>query len=172
MKGSDFIKNINEIDLDLIEGAAMQKKKKTNIVRVAGIMAACLCLVVGAVFGIKALRNNNSQSEAGGTDGKLNVTSKIVFTGTDYALSEEEAKVYLETVKGGIVNELTASGIQVKDLSFSPWGVSILRSGDHGNSMRMRETNWSLSLIFVKTPVESIIILPLTDHGSMNITNC
>ena len=135
MKGSDFIKNINEIDLDLIEGAAMQKKKKTNIVRVAGIMAACLCLVVGAVFGIKALRNNNGKNEAGGTDGKLNVTSKIVLTGTDYALSEEEAKVYLETVKGGIVNELTASGIQVKDLSFSPWGVSILRSGDHGNSM-------------------------------------
>ena len=31
MKGSGFIQNINEIDLDLIEGAAMQKKKKTPV---------------------------------------------------------------------------------------------------------------------------------------------
>ena len=137
MKGADFIQNINEIDLDLIEGAAMQKKRKTSIVRFAGIMAACICLIVGAVFGIKALRSNNTQNEAeaGGTDGKLNVTSKIVLTGTEHALSVEEAKTYLETTKGGIVNELTASGIQVNDLNFSPWGVSILRSGDKGNSM-------------------------------------
>ena len=33
MKGADFIQNINEIDLDLIEGAAMRKKKKINQLR-------------------------------------------------------------------------------------------------------------------------------------------
>ena len=135
MKGADFILNINEIDLDLIEGAAIQKKKKTSMVRFAGIMAACICLVLGSVFGIKALRNKNAGAEAGGTDGKLNVTSEIVLTGTENALSVEDAKAYLDTFKDGIVNELTASGIQVNDLSFSPWGVSILRSGDKGNSM-------------------------------------
>lgn len=162
MKGADYVLKLNELDADLIEGAAVRKKKRWNIGKMAGLIAACICLLAAGVFGSRALlKRGGEENEAGGTDGKLNVTSEIVLTGTEYELSLSEAVSYLESAKAGIINELTASGVHTGDFHFSPWGVSILRSGNKGNTMAV---DWKQFLAYDGEKL--IAIIDLCKDGS------
>ena len=40
------------------------------------------------------------------------------------------------------------------------------------SSMRMTEKNWLRLLIYARTAMEFIIILPLADYGLINTTHC
>ena len=164
MKGAEFIEKINEIDADLIQDAARGKARKINYVKAALLVAACLVMAVGGAFGIRALmKNNDVPCEAGGTDGKLNVTAPIVLTGTDDALSVEEARAFLEGAGGtAIRNELAASGVKTDNLHFSTWGVSILRSGDKGNSMAV---DWREFLAYSGDELVAVIDLNKQSDG-------
>ncbi len=55
MTGKNIFSAMGSIDADIIERAAPVEKRKNTLFLRLGTAAACLCLVVAAVFGIKAI---------------------------------------------------------------------------------------------------------------------
>lgn len=59
MKNDKLLQAIGKIDDELVYGAVNDTKAKKNTWIKWGAMAACLCLIVGAVFAIPNMRNIN-----------------------------------------------------------------------------------------------------------------
>lgn len=124
-------KNLGTIKNRNMNGkAAGSKKTLTGILSAAAVVL----ITAGIILGIH-LKGKNEDSSAGGTDGKINVTAEIKFSGVENILTNEEAYQHLENRKAGIIEELNASGVEVKDLTFTKQGYSHIRTGDKGNTL-------------------------------------
>lgn len=157
MKSDKIQSAIGKIDVDLIETADQKQPaaKRTQIWRSVGLAAACLALVVMAVSVPKLLNRSvdtpnppvsdvGEPNEAGGTDGKINLTAAIKRTGADCTLTVEEANAFMNERLPAYREELRASGLVFDDLHFAPNGYSHVRTGDSGNELILNARDFLL----------------------------
>ena len=139
MKSDKLQRAIGRIDDDLIEAAdreGISMKRKKIFTRV-GLLAACLALVVTAAVVVPRLTRLDEGSNAGGTDGKINLHAEIKPSGADCVLTNEEAYAYIQENLASWKNTWSAWNDTTGEEHFriSPTGYSHVRTGDSGNEL-------------------------------------
>ena len=93
MNRKDLYQSMNQIDDEILERSEAWKKKKSLAWMKRGVMAACLCLVVGgAIFGITKLRTNEERSGYVVSEDGITIPAKKVSLATeDVAMADMAA---------------------------------------------------------------------------------
>ncbi len=138
MKSDKIQRAIGMIDDDLIEaadreGSAMKHKKFFTRV---GLLAACLALIVTAAVVVPRLSPDEG-SNAGGTDGKINLHAEIKPSGADCVLTNEEAYAYIQENLASWESSWRAwnDTTGAEHFRISPTGYSHVRTGGSGNEL-------------------------------------
>lgn len=96
MRGNEFLSKMELIDPAYIELADAKPKKKKNVWVKWVAMAACLCLVVGAITMISRLADNHIDSQLGEIILSDKTTAKVLYGYDDSEyISQKEELVYL-----------------------------------------------------------------------------
>lgn len=172
MTTKKFLNALGNIDAKYVNEAIYYSaaRKKTVWVKWAAV-AACFCLTL--IIAIPMIENSDpypthttvkdkETNEAGGVNGKINVSTDIILLGEEYAISDGEAFTYLSTVHEGISNDLSVSGVSVSNLRITEKGYSFIRTGDDGNSMAV---NWRDYLAYDGDELVAIIHVTKDETG-------
>lgn len=160
---------ITDIDAKYINEAATFEKhgNKRFLGAFVSVAAVCAVALIGA-FAAVLIHDNigTGDSEAGGTDGKINVTAEFEITGLDNVITDEEASVYLDSVTNSISEILKRSGVTINgELEITDKGYSRMRTGDSGNTMAV---NWRDYLAYDGDRIVAIITLVKDDELGLN----
>ena len=164
MTSKEFYLELGKIDSKMIEMAAPIEKKqriKKALYKWSAI-AASFILVIFISVTLKTLFNDQNSSHAGGLNGKINTTDTITITGSEYAISDSEAALYLNSVKNGVINTLNACGIDISQIEIKEKGYSHIRTGDDGNSIAV---NWRDYLAYNGEELVAIIQVTKDENG-------
>lgn len=164
MTNKEFYLAFGQIDPKMIESAEPHETsqiKKSHFIRWSAIAASFMFLILGS-FILKSLFTDSNFSEAGGLNGKINITEEIKITGKEYIISDYEATEYLNRVKNSITNDLNACGIHVSQIDIKKTGYSHVRTGDQGNSIAV---NWYDYLAYSEEKLVAIIQITKDETG-------
>lgn len=152
MTGKQFSKALGCIRENYIDEAITYtaNKKSSTWLKWSGTVASLAVLLLATAVVLPSITEGDeepavtaplppSPDEAGGIDGKINVSEQIVILEEKDLLTDTEAASYLNGVKKAIENELVACGVNFDELQISEKGYSHVRTGDHGNTMAV---NW------------------------------
>ena len=163
MKGSELLKQLNDLDGDLIDEAErVQKPGKWWMKWALPAAAAVLLLAVGIVSWPLIVPKKTLSGEDGMLSGGyaaeeyVNLKDAIVVTGTESGITPEEAEKFLNERMEAITNELAASGVGSGQAFYIPGGYSHVRTGKDGNTLAV---NWRDYLVFQDGSLKSVVTL-------------
>ena len=97
MRGKDFLDKMDQIDPAYVEAADMKPAKRNNIWIKWCAMAACLCLIIGAVTMLPRLRGNHGEPQVGDFVLSEKTTAKVSLGYDEEAATSSKADLVFLT---------------------------------------------------------------------------